>query len=52
MKKVLFVDTVHPMLWEELEKEGFHCIEAYDLSKEEVKAIMNWNTISWKITNG
>lgn len=39
MKKVLFVDTVHPMLWEELEKEGFHCIEAYDLSKEEVKAI-------------
>jgi D-3-phosphoglycerate dehydrogenase len=39
MKKVLFVDTVHPMLWEELEKEGFHCIEAYDLNKEEVKAI-------------
>ena len=39
MKKVLFVDTVHPMLWEELEKEGFHCIEAYDLSKEVVKAI-------------
>ena len=39
MKKVLFVDTVHPMLWEELEKEGFHCIEAYSLSKEEVKAI-------------
>jgi D-3-phosphoglycerate dehydrogenase len=39
MKKVLFVDTVHPMLWEELEKEGFHCIEAYGLSKEEVKAI-------------
>lgn len=39
MKKVLFVDTVHPMLWEELEKEGFHCIEAYGLIKEEVKAI-------------
>ncbi|MBL6872586.1 MAG: hypothetical protein ISR00_01390 [Flavobacteriales bacterium] len=39
MKKVLFVDTVHPILWEELEKKGYHCLEAYDLSKEEVKAI-------------
>jgi len=39
MKKVLFIDTVHPMLWEELEKEGFNCIEGYDLSKEEVKTI-------------
>lgn len=38
MKKVLFIDTVHPILWEELENNGFHCIEAYDLSKEEVKA--------------
>jgi len=28
MKKVLFIDTVHPVLWEELEKDGFHCVEA------------------------
>jgi len=41
MKKVLFIDTVHPILWEELEKDGFHCIEAYNLSKTEVQAIIS-----------
>jgi len=39
MKKVLFIDTVHPVLWEELEKDGFHCVEAYSLSKEEIQDI-------------
>ena len=36
MKKILFIDTVHSILWIELEKEGFQCIEAYSLNKEEV----------------
>jgi D-3-phosphoglycerate dehydrogenase len=38
MKKVLFVDTVHPLLWKQLEKEGYKCIEGYSLSKEEIVA--------------
>jgi D-3-phosphoglycerate dehydrogenase len=36
MKKVLFVDTVHPYLWNELEKEGYQCVEGYSLSKEQI----------------
>ena len=36
MKKVLFVDTVHPYLWEELQKEGYSCIEGYDLSENTI----------------
>lgn len=36
MKKVLFIDTVHPYLWNELEKEGYQCIEAYSLTKETI----------------
>ena len=36
MKKVLFVDTVHPYLWEELQKEGYSCIEGYDLSENAI----------------
>jgi D-3-phosphoglycerate dehydrogenase len=36
MKKVLFVDTVHPYLWEELQKEGCSCIEGYDLSEKAI----------------
>ena len=36
MKKILFIDTVHSILWIELEKEGFQCIEAYSLNKEEI----------------
>ena len=36
MKKVLFVDTVHPYLWEELQKEGYSCIEGYDLSEKAI----------------
>lgn len=37
MKKVLFVDTVHPFLWNELEKDGYQCIEGYSLSKENIR---------------
>ena len=36
MKKVLFVDTVHPYLWEELQKEGYSCSEGYDLSEKAI----------------
>ena len=36
MKKVLFVDTVHPYLWEELQKEGYSCFEGYDLSEKAI----------------
>ena len=34
MKKVLFVDTVHHMLWEELEKEGKNIKENRDSRKK------------------
>ena len=36
MKKVLFLDTVHPYLLEELQKEGYSCIEGYDLSEKAI----------------
>ena len=36
MKKVLFVDTVHPYLWEKLQKEGYSCFEGYDLSQKAI----------------
>ena len=36
MKKVLFVDTVHPYLWKKLQKEGYSCIEGYDLSDKAI----------------
>ena len=36
MKKVLFVDTVHPYLWNELEKEGYQCVEGYSLRKVQI----------------
>lgn len=34
--KVLFIDTVHPLLWESLTAEGFDCAEGYTLSREEI----------------
>ncbi len=34
--KVLFIDTVHPVLKERLEEAGFHCTEAYESSREEI----------------
>ena len=36
MKKILFVDTVHPYLCEELQKEGYSCIKGYDLSEKAI----------------
>ena len=36
MKKVLFIDTVHPYLWQELQKEGYSCFEGYDLSQKAI----------------
>lgn len=36
-KKVLFLDTVHPILKEGLESDGFICEEDYTCSREELK---------------
>ena len=36
MKKVLFIDTVHPYLWKELQKEGYSCFEGYDLCQKSI----------------
>ena len=33
-RKVLFIDTVHPVLSEELEKDGFLCDHFYDCGME------------------
>ena len=38
--KILFVDTVHPFLKEELEKQNHICDTAYDQSKDEVLQII------------
>lgn len=38
--KILFVDTVHPFLKEELEKQKHICNTAYDKSKDEVLQIL------------
>ena len=38
--KVLFVDTVHPLLWEGLTKKGYECIEGDDLTKEQIQQII------------
>ena len=38
--KILFVDTVHPLLWEELTKNGYECIEGYDLAKQQIQQII------------
>ena len=38
--KVLFVDTVHPLLWEGLTKNGYECVEGYDLPKEQIQQII------------
>ena len=28
MQKIVFIDSVHPVLWERLEKFGYHCVDA------------------------
>ncbi len=33
--KVHFIDTVHPILWERLEENGFKCIDSTHISKDE-----------------
>lgn len=37
VKKILFIDTLHPLFAEELTKIGFLCIDGTKLSKEEIK---------------
>ena len=39
--KVLFVDTVHSLLWKGLTKNGYECVEGYDLSKEQIQQIIS-----------
>ncbi|MGC6469837.1 MAG: NAD(P)-dependent oxidoreductase [Flavobacteriales bacterium] len=41
MKKVLFIDQLHPSLWNQLTESGFHCVEGYHLDKEEIKEIIS-----------
>ena len=38
--KVLFIDTVHPLLWEGLTKNGYECVEGDDLTKEQIQQII------------
>jgi len=40
MRKVLFIDTVHPILHERLVKAGFECIIGIKFSLEEVQAVL------------
>lgn len=40
MKKVVFIDSVHEILWERLEKKGFQCLRAIDLDKQSVKELI------------
>lgn len=40
-KKILFIDSVHPLLSQELEKHGFQCDLNYDLSREEIQQCIN-----------
>ena len=36
MKKVLFIDSVHPHLWNELQNEGYTCIKGYDFTENDI----------------
>ena len=36
MKKVLFIDSVHPYLWNELQNEGYTCFEGYDFTEKDI----------------
>ncbi len=36
MKKVVFIDSVHNILWERLQKKGFQCIDAIELKEAEL----------------
>ncbi len=37
MKTVLFIDTVHPVLWDRLEIAGFNCVDATQSTQGELK---------------
>ena len=39
--KILFIDTVHPFLKQELEKQNYICDTAYDKSKTEIQKIIH-----------
>ena len=39
--KVLFVDTVDPMLKDMLEKKSYYCDTAYSKTKEEIEKIIH-----------
>ena len=39
--KILFIDTVHPLLKQELEKENHICDTAYNKSKSEIEQIIS-----------
>jgi len=41
MKKVIFLDTVHPILEERLTANGYHCINATQLSLEDILPLLN-----------
>lgn len=41
MKKVLFIDTAHPILWERLTDMGYHCDIFPDYSIEDYKQIVH-----------
>ena len=41
MKKVVFIDSVHEILWERLEKMEFNCVNAVDIPIEQVKELIN-----------
>ena len=39
--KILFIDTVHPFLKQELEKQNYICDAAYDKNKAEIQEIIH-----------
>ena len=39
--KILFIDTVHPLLKEQLEKMHYKCDTAYNKSKSEIASIIH-----------
>ena len=41
MKKVLFIDTVHPLIREELSAHGYTCKQAQDMEKEDLMKIIH-----------
>ncbi len=41
VKKVIFLDKTHPVLWERLTREGFLCEDAAHLSREDILKIIH-----------